>query len=267
VWISSLADILANHLARQESDKEQTTRDIFGHSSQKEFGFFNQDSASLRTSKDISAWGCPTSSKTWQEWVIERRGAYSQRLKSARLTSGSGCSSWPTVTTAEAGKISNRRNYGQTGLSNHPAIRGELNREKSKKDRAGQPKQWPTPDTCSRGDGPSQLERHTPTLQTEVKQWATPSSREWKGHTITDKFPNGYNITLSNQIIPSGQACQGNSSTDGSRQEFAKLNPRWVETLMGLPVGWTMPSCAFPVTIEPTNFVSSETVSSQLPPS
>jgi hypothetical protein len=29
-----------------------------------------------------------------------------------------------------------------------------------------------------------------------------------------------------------------------------KLNPRWVETLMGLPVGWTMPSCASPVTIE-----------------
>jgi hypothetical protein len=28
-----------------------------------------------------------------------------------------------------------------------------------------------------------------------------------------------------------------------------KLNPRWVETLMGLPVGWTMPSCASPVTI------------------
>ena len=43
----------------------------------------------------------------------------------------------------------------------------------------------------------------------------------------------------------------------------AKLNPRWVETLMGLPVGWTMPSCASPVTIEQMNSDSSETVSSQ----
>ena len=33
-------------------------------------------------------------------------------------------------------------------------------------------------------------------------------------------------------------------------QQTGKLNPRWVETLMGLPVGWTMPSCASPVTIE-----------------
>jgi hypothetical protein len=35
-----------------------------------------------------------------------------------------------------------------------------------------------------------------------------------------------------------------------SRQTTGKLNPRWVETLMGLPVGWTMPSCRSPVTIE-----------------
>jgi DNA (cytosine-5)-methyltransferase 1 len=38
-----------------------------------------------------------------------------------------------------------------------------------------------------------------------------------------------------------------------------KLNPRWVETLMGLPIGWTMPSCIRPVTIAPTSCDSSET--------
>jgi hypothetical protein len=32
-----------------------------------------------------------------------------------------------------------------------------------------------------------------------------------------------------------------------------KLNPRWVETLMGLPIGWTMPSCTRPVIIAPMN--------------
>ena len=36
-------------------------------------------------------------------------------------------------------------------------------------------------------------------------------------------------------------------------QVGGKLNPRWVETLMGLPVGWTMPSCASPATIAPMN--------------
>ena len=42
-----------------------------------------------------------------------------------------------------------------------------------------------------------------------------------------------------------------------------KLNPRWVETLMGLPVGWTMPSCARPVTIELTSCDCLETALSQ----
>jgi len=46
----------------------------------------------------------------------------------------------------------------------------------------------------------------------------------------------------------------------------AKLNPRWVETLMGLPVGWTMPSCVSPVTIERTSFDCSETESCRQQP-
>jgi len=195
-----------------------------------------------------------------------------------------------------------------------------------------------------------------------VKTWATPSAREWKGHTITEAFPKGFNLTLSNQVH--GPAVPASSSTLGSLPESwatpragkttdenpetwakrqakgdvatmpltaqvktwqtatvstgahrqkdgsmtdkldqqvkrswptpsadgdsrpganadpvkwqqiadakkaqginkqlflttkvamessGKLNPRWVETLMGLPVGWTMPSCVSPVTIE-----------------
>jgi hypothetical protein len=50
-----------------------------------------------------------------------------------------------------------------------------------------------------------------------------------------------------------------------SRQNPGKLNPRWVETLMGLPVGWTMPSCASPVTIAPTNCACLATELSQQP--
>jgi hypothetical protein len=44
---------------------------------------------------------------------------------------------WPTPTVAEAGKISNKANYGQVGLSNHPAIVGEPMRGKAFKDRKG----------------------------------------------------------------------------------------------------------------------------------
>jgi hypothetical protein len=64
-------------------------------------------------------------------------------------------------------------------------------------------------------------------LDQQVKSWATPDASDRRSD-------NCRQVGLSNQ-------------TQG------KLNPRWVETLMGLPVGWTMPSCASPVTIERTS--------------
>ncbi len=51
--------------------------------------------------------------------------------------------SWPTPTTAEADKISNAPNYGQKGLSNHPAIVGTPDRDKGTKSRSGRPDHRP----------------------------------------------------------------------------------------------------------------------------
>jgi hypothetical protein len=82
-----------------------------------------------------------------------------------------------------------------------------------------------------------------------VKSWATPRvGGEEKAET---RIARGKDIGLHGQV--------------GAMNNTAKLNPRWVETLMGLPVGWVMPSCASPVTIEPTNYACSATESC-LPP-
>ena len=79
----------------------------------------------------------------------------------------------------------------------------------------------------------------------EQKSWATPRvGGEEKAET---RLARGKDIGLHGQV--------------GAMNNTAKLNPRWVETLMGLPVGWVMPSCASPVTIEQTNFASSATES------
>jgi hypothetical protein len=49
---------------------------------------------------------------------------------------------WPTPDVAQAQKVSNRPNYGQLGLANHPQVHGkEVDREPMKKDRPGQPGQ------------------------------------------------------------------------------------------------------------------------------
>jgi hypothetical protein len=70
-------------------------------------------------------------------------------------------------------------------------------------------------------------------LTAQVKQWATPRNCGGPDYAKTTR-PSSQSNSLS---LPT--------------QVAGKLNPRWVETLMGLPIGWTMPSCTSPQTIAP----------------
>jgi len=88
----------------------------------------------------------------------------------------------------------------------------------------------------------------------EIK--GTNKQREaWPTPVVTDSIGSG------NRNLEGSKAHAGESLTDvvngGQKARVNKntgrLNPRWVETLMGVPIGWTMPSCTSPVTIEPTN--------------
>jgi hypothetical protein len=205
-WTSSLEATHASHSVQPGSAEAKTTQGTCGPTSQTAFDFSDPGAASLRTSKDISAWGCPTSSKTWQEWVTERRGAYSARLNAARPTSGSVCSSWPTATT---------RDWKDTG---------DMSQSMTRKD--GKARM----DTLGRV-----VQVNYNTDGNRPESWGTPTARDHKSGR--GKEERDYK-----ELTPMVE-----------RTQSGKLNPRWVETLMGLPVGWTMPSCASPVTIERTN--------------
>ena len=86
----------------------------------------------------------------------------------------------------------------------------------------------------------------------QSKQWATPDACDHKGATTLEACKQwefrGQNLPEQTASIMAG-----------------KLNPRWVETLMGLPIGWTMPSCTSPQTIAPMSCDSSA-MESCLPP-
>jgi len=326
-WTSSLPVIRASHLVQPDNGEAKTIRGTSGRGSQMAFDFSDPGAASLKTSKDISAWGCPTSSKTWQDWVTEQRGAYSARLKSVRRTSGSGSSSWPTVT-------ANEDSYRLGGESQQSkclsamARRGEMNWptasvsmtagyserencESSKK--AGHVGNEllrqvikhgpPVPASSSTGGSPQGL-WETATVSTgahrqkdgsmidkldqQVKNWATPimgDSHLASTPEVAQKRIEEGKVTLSRQMAAqavewatpqthdattatnktTGHNCLARDLTTLGKPHSAKLNPRWVETLMGLPVGWVMPSCASPVTIAPTSCDSWGTESSQQP--
>jgi hypothetical protein len=69
--------------------------------------------------------------------------------------------------------------------------------------------------------------------QAKREQWGTPTARDHKSG-------RGNENRQYKELTPMVE-----------RAQTGKLNPRWVEALMGLPIGWTMPSCTSPQTIEP----------------
>lgn len=232
------------------------------------------------------------SSENWSAWVTTQRQEYSLRLKSGRATSASesSFSQWPTPDVAQAQKVSNRPNHGQLGLANHPEVHGyQCTRPPLHKDRKGLAKaecdysghsrpgltsgsgsqaelsapskeHWPTPQAHDSvgGKTPEQVlamrERTgagVSNLNEEVHMWRTPSDPTKRGGSQPEekRREGGHTVNLEDQVHKQG-----------------KLNPRWVETLMGLPIGWTMPSCVRPWTVALTNCDSSETGLIQMSP-
>jgi hypothetical protein len=114
---------------------------------------------------------------------------------------------WPTPTVAEAQKISNKANYGQICLSNHPRIVGIPVRPKMEKSRGGVPGR-------------------------EI--YPTITASDWKGAAL-DRAPGTENYR--------GNLCERIELSTGTlvrdQGSAMRLSPDWVEWLMGWPIGWT----------------------------
>ena len=114
--------------------------------------------------------------------------------------------------------------------------------------------------------------------QAKREQWATPQAHDAQGPKTPEQIAvmraKGHGVKNLNEQA-TWATPQAKDHKSGHRDPMivqykqlnveveakatGKLNPRWVETLMGLPIGWTMPSCTSPVTIAPTSCDSSGT--------
>lgn len=282
-WTSSLAVTHANHSPQQESDLAPTIPVTSGLSSQMELKSCDLNFVFSKTSRDTSAWDSEQSSRNWEASVIKQRGEYSARVKLAHLTNVSGYSFWPSevrqgfqdrsrgkkgsqesLTTAvmllglpapaNPSADGSRQESWLTPRANEPSTdnnfvaRNADRGEHCHVSLTSQAKAWETP-TVSTGAHQQADGSMTPKLDQQVKQWAKPIV--------------GDSHLASTPEVAAKRLAEGKVTL--SRQNAGKLNPRWVETLMGLPVGWTMPSCVSPVTIAPTNSDCSETELSPQP--
>ena len=266
-WTESLEATHANHSVARESEKGKKIQDTSGPTSENTSDQLNLFGASSKTSKDTLPLGCVTSSKTWSDWVTERRGAYSQRRKLAHLTNGNESSSLQNYPTPAA------RDYKGTNCPRNT----ELKIQEGKRAGTGQlpnfvmMQNWATPNTMDhlklRSDEgvkklatgarkgrkrPSNLREQVDERTCQIykeQNWPTP-------RTGGGSRPNGKGGKVLNEEVKieegiwtrgekRSQQDQAKNNTNGKSRESSQLNPNWVEQLMGVPVGWTQISTAW----------------------
>jgi hypothetical protein len=117
---------------------------------------------------------------------------------------------------------------------------------------------WNALVTKRRGEYLARLNAARRTAENEYSFWPSPVASEVRqGFQDRSRGMKGSQESLTTVVIKCGPLGPDNPNTHGSHQ--GSLNPRWVETLMGLPVSWTMPSWQSPVTTAQTNSDSSAT--------
>lgn len=83
-------------------------------------------------------------------------------------------------------------------------------------------------------------------IEEAKKNWATPQSTDGdrahqirKRSELSEKAKKGGCRNLREDVFNFGPPAPEKSSTSGKNHGSPKLNPNWVEQLMGLPIGWT----------------------------
>jgi hypothetical protein len=167
--------------------------------------------------------------------VTERSGDCTQRRKQARLTNASDASSLQNYPTPAA------RDYKGTNSEDHV-----MNKSKGYKGHMNQlpnfikygMSNWPTP----RAGNPGSRKPGTggKILAEEAKKnWPTPRETMSRDATHDRGKCNLGEVVHGIENQHAGPPAQEKSSTSGKNHGSPKLNPNWVEQLMGLPIGWT----------------------------
>lgn len=240
---SSPADIPANRSRPLAVELDEKIRDTFGPGLLTRLRSIGRIYAFSRTCRDISLWGSERSEKTWSRWVTRLRRACLRRRKSALRTSANGFSSsqWPTAKASTGGADPLESEGHQGGV---PLVAQAVSH-------------WPTPRasmTENGSDSGSAQRRETgpnPGLKDAAALWCTPGamgggSVSRSGDRIDEPLLAGQAVRHS-LPAPETPTPGDSSSTAGPTshpQPKRRLNPLFVEWMMGWPGQWSIASTA-----------------------
>lgn len=222
----------------------------YGESTLGSFARYDRDTASWKTAQCLLLGGLESFSGTWPRSGMMRRGRCYQLAIAAHRMNGRGCGSSQKIPTPTV-----HGNYNRKGLSKN-----------SGDGLATYVKKWPTQKSRDFKTGmASRVERPWRNLNDLAAKFPTPCRTDYKGAGKTGTFRDRLDYaaergqTKSN-VYPTPRTngmCGGSGAlaqmgrlvrdwkmTDKERHHIGagnggKLNPDWVEWLMGWPIGWT----------------------------
>jgi hypothetical protein len=208
---------------------------------------FDPASSSWKTAHCLWEEDLPSSSVILPRWGMTRSGFVFQHPTSERPISATASGLWATPSATD-GRRGGTLTENMTGTS----LAQQINT----------PDRWPTPTVCGNYNRKGASSKSGDGLETAVKAWPTPTaSLGTKGGRITPrKGREGGTLieAVSARTFPTPTASQHkgwsknhNRADSDDRIDYTiereaheagtpgRLNPAWVEWLMGWPLGWT----------------------------
>lgn len=198
----------------QQTGEQTQTQDTYGLTLSEVLNNLHLQSAFLRMSKESTQQSseaptgltlrahlyCSMFLESWSAVAMQQKVDFSVRLRLEHRIKGKGASSWESEQTSQT----HSESTSVQSCSKHHQ-------------------------TNTLTDG-LHTNTESSTNGSPPELWRTPCARDWAGYPSAEKTAErkakGMPISLPNQ------AHQGTYK--------GQLNPRWMETLMGLPVGWTL---------------------------
>ncbi len=276
-WISSREATPVSLFPSRANARARTIPDICGRTSPGSSASANPNGCFWKTSPIISTSVIAKSEASWKIWATGLRKDSLRRQKLARRTNASGCLFWPTPNVAGGGNPPETLIPKGNHFVRPSGKKAHLGLDQAAKMWPHHPRwshhsQWPTPHAnCMTGPGtggraggqnlqtraatwptpmasdgckPSAGNRKSADLTHASRMWPTPAARDAKGansreHVEVNGTGRRHMDQLANFAVHSLPAREilrdGSNTSDQSRT----LNPRFVEALMGWPIGWT----------------------------
>ena len=211
-WTSYLRDSRANPSPQQEKAGQTKTPDTSGLGSPKQSDLFDQGWLSLKTSQE-----------SFQQRSRAKDGTTTRELRYCFMSS----ENWKEEVTRLRGESTRRRKSAHLidEIGSSSWQKGWATPDCSDRRSMNSKQQGLSNQVLANGQAAQDNPNTDGSHQGRSEQWSTPTARDWKG--AEGRAYKGDTLDLPAQ-------------TEGvAKAKVGKLNPDWVESLMGLPVGHT----------------------------